>query len=237
VRFFIGGMARPTKAGPEELGDEDAVASQIEFYIKCPDKWHFFDSFLFSLITITTIGYGNQTPQTASGQMFCVVYSIFGIPLIGFFVYYWTKGINHFDTLHFRKLFRSSSSTSNSHSHTDHEDGDDDPNINCSRSAFAISLDEPARRKRRRTSKLLQIWIKVLTFFLFWYILPSTIFYFGEHGNWKWENAGSSDLIGVNWGNWFFGPRRSRGRKNKWPFAGDFALFAEIRGVGVHFFR
>ena len=189
MRFSIGGVARPTKAGPDELGDEDAVAGQIEFYIKCPDKWHFFDSFLFSLITITTIGYGNQTPQTASGQMFCVVYSIFGIPLIGFFVYYWTKGINHFDTLHFRKLFRSSSSTSNSHSHADHEDGDDDPNNNCSRSAFAISFDEPARKKRRRTSKFLQIIIKVLTFFLFWYILPSTIFYFREHGNWKWENA------------------------------------------------
>ena len=182
MRFSIGGVARPTKAGPEELGDDDAVAGQIDFHIKCPDKWHFFDSFLFSLITITTIGYGNQTPQTASGQMFCVVYSIFGIPLIGFFVYYWTKGINHFDTLHFRKLFRSSRSTANLHSHANNEDGDVDPNS-------VISVDDPARKKRRRTSKLLRIWIKVLTFFLFWYILPSTIFYFGEHGNWKWENA------------------------------------------------
>ena len=47
----------------------------VKFHMDCPDKWHFMDSMLFSLVTITTIGFGNQTPKTLKGKAFCVGYS------------------------------------------------------------------------------------------------------------------------------------------------------------------
>ena len=143
---LTGGVARPVKVGANGDQDTGSESSRIDFHIKCPEKWHFFDSFLFSLITITTIGYGNQTPQTAPGQLFCVLYSIFGIPLIGFFVYYWTKGINHFDSLHFRQWFAG---------------------IGKKR----MSLTSADSEKKKNQSKYLRIVIKVVAFFLFWYIL------------------------------------------------------------------
>ncbi|VDD88542.1 unnamed protein product [Enterobius vermicularis] len=36
---------------------------------------------LFSFTTLTTIGYGNISPSTNSAQLFCIVFSIVGIPL------------------------------------------------------------------------------------------------------------------------------------------------------------
>ncbi|XP_022080689.1 TWiK family of potassium channels protein 7-like [Acanthaster planci] len=43
--------------------------------------WSFASSMLFCLTTITTIGYGDVVPVTVEGKVFCVIYSIFGIPL------------------------------------------------------------------------------------------------------------------------------------------------------------
>ena len=41
---------------------------KTKFKVNCPLKWHFFDSVLFSLVTITTIGYGHQVPKTHHGK-------------------------------------------------------------------------------------------------------------------------------------------------------------------------
>ncbi|KAG8443801.1 hypothetical protein GDO86_009111, partial [Hymenochirus boettgeri] len=43
--------------------------------------WDFLGSFFFCLATVTTIGYGNFTPNTVGGRFFCVIYSFIGIPL------------------------------------------------------------------------------------------------------------------------------------------------------------
>lgn len=43
-------------------------------------EWNFGNSFLFAMIVLTTIGYGNIVPKTSVGRMFCVVYALFGIP-------------------------------------------------------------------------------------------------------------------------------------------------------------
>ncbi|XP_018009522.1 potassium channel subfamily K member 2 [Hyalella azteca] len=43
--------------------------------------WDFWNAFFFSFITITTIGYGHLSPRTTIGQQFCILYSLFGIPL------------------------------------------------------------------------------------------------------------------------------------------------------------
>lgn len=44
-------------------------------------NWSFGQSFFFSATVITTIGYGQQTPLSPFGKLFCMVYSILGIPL------------------------------------------------------------------------------------------------------------------------------------------------------------
>ncbi|NWI83462.1 KCNKH protein, partial [Machaerirhynchus nigripectus] len=44
-------------------------------------RWDFSGSFFFSISAITTIGYGNLSPSTAVGRIFCIMFALFGIPL------------------------------------------------------------------------------------------------------------------------------------------------------------
>ncbi|XP_030071157.1 potassium channel subfamily K member 16 [Microcaecilia unicolor] len=44
-------------------------------------NWDFSSSFFFVGSIVTTIGYGTLAPRTAGGQIFCVIYALFGIPL------------------------------------------------------------------------------------------------------------------------------------------------------------
>ncbi|XP_069063568.1 potassium channel subfamily K member 16-like isoform X2 [Pleurodeles waltl] len=44
-------------------------------------NWDFSSSFFFVGTVVTTIGYGTLAPRTAGGQIFCVIYALFGIPL------------------------------------------------------------------------------------------------------------------------------------------------------------
>nr|XP_020464387.1 potassium channel subfamily K member 16-like [Monopterus albus] len=46
-----------------------------------PSNWDFSSSFFFAGTVVTTIGYGNLSPSTVSGQVFCVLYALCGIPL------------------------------------------------------------------------------------------------------------------------------------------------------------
>uniref|UniRef100_A0A3Q0RRD7 Potassium two pore domain channel subfamily K member 16 n=1 Tax=Amphilophus citrinellus TaxID=61819 RepID=A0A3Q0RRD7_AMPCI len=46
-----------------------------------PSNWDFSSSFFFASTVVTTIGYGNLSPSTVSGQVFCVFYALCGIPL------------------------------------------------------------------------------------------------------------------------------------------------------------
>ena len=50
------------------------------------EGWSWLDSVYFSVITLTTIGYGDFSPQTDLGKMFTLVYIVIGVALIlGFF--------------------------------------------------------------------------------------------------------------------------------------------------------
>uniref|UniRef100_A0A672PIN1 Potassium channel subfamily K member 17-like n=1 Tax=Sinocyclocheilus grahami TaxID=75366 RepID=A0A672PIN1_SINGR len=43
--------------------------------------WKFTSSSVFAATVVTTIGYGNIIPLTTAGQIFCVLFALFGIPL------------------------------------------------------------------------------------------------------------------------------------------------------------
>lgn len=46
------------------------------------------DAFYFSTMTLTTIGYGDITPQTDAGKLFTMFYAVMGIGIIGAFANY-----------------------------------------------------------------------------------------------------------------------------------------------------
>uniref|UniRef100_A0A668A721 Potassium channel, subfamily K, member 2b n=1 Tax=Myripristis murdjan TaxID=586833 RepID=A0A668A721_9TELE len=46
--------------------------------------WDLSSSFFFAGTVITTIGFGNISPHTEGGRIFCMIYALLGIPLFGF---------------------------------------------------------------------------------------------------------------------------------------------------------
>jgi voltage-gated potassium channel len=50
------------------------------------EGWSWLDSFYFSVITLTTVGYGDFSPQTAVGKLFTIVYIILGLGLLSSFI-------------------------------------------------------------------------------------------------------------------------------------------------------
>lgn len=76
------------------------------------EGWNLLDAFYFSSITLTTVGYGDLTPQTDAGKLFTVFYIFTGIGIIAVFVTFIArasfeqhqerKGLtNHPGTLHY----------------------------------------------------------------------------------------------------------------------------------------
>merc|ERR1712038_44360 len=49
-------------------------------------KWTPPNAILFTMTTLTMIGYGNIAPRTSSGQMFCMVYTVVGLALMMLFL-------------------------------------------------------------------------------------------------------------------------------------------------------
>ncbi|KAJ8044532.1 Potassium channel subfamily K member 4 [Holothuria leucospilota] len=58
--------------------------------------WTMTRAFIFSLTIITTIGYGNIVPRTSLGRLFCVLYAMIGIPLMGFTLTVFGKSCDRF---------------------------------------------------------------------------------------------------------------------------------------------
>ena len=50
------------------------------------EEWSVVDSFYFSVVTATTVGFGDLTPDTDGAKLFTVGYILFGISLIGTFL-------------------------------------------------------------------------------------------------------------------------------------------------------
>ncbi len=50
------------------------------------EGWSFIDSLYFSVVTLTTIGFGDFAPQTDAGKLFTILYIIMGIGVILTFI-------------------------------------------------------------------------------------------------------------------------------------------------------
>lgn len=50
------------------------------------EGWTYIDSLYFSVVTLTTIGFGDFTPQTDGGKLFTILYIIIGIGIILSFI-------------------------------------------------------------------------------------------------------------------------------------------------------
>lgn len=51
------------------------------------EGWSWLDALYFSLITLTTVGYGDFSPQTAGGKIFTMVYVVLGLGVLSSFIF------------------------------------------------------------------------------------------------------------------------------------------------------
>ncbi len=49
------------------------------------EEWNYLDSLYFTVVTLTTIGYGEIVPQTNLGKIFTMFFSFFGIAMVFYF--------------------------------------------------------------------------------------------------------------------------------------------------------
>ena len=47
------------------------------------DQWSMLDCLYFSVVTVSTVGYGDLTPTTSLGRWFAIFYMLVGIGLVG----------------------------------------------------------------------------------------------------------------------------------------------------------
>uniref|UniRef100_A0A3Q4AV43 Potassium channel subfamily K member 4 n=1 Tax=Mola mola TaxID=94237 RepID=A0A3Q4AV43_MOLML len=79
-----------TCVGPDNLQDlikevVEAVSAGVDpsSNITFVSQWDLASAFFFSGTIITTIGFGNTSPKTEGGQLFCIFYALVGIPMFG----------------------------------------------------------------------------------------------------------------------------------------------------------
>ncbi|XP_033028544.1 potassium channel subfamily K member 16-like [Lacerta agilis] len=71
VELFLVNVMSSVQMGIDPVGDRPQEEHS---------SWDFANSFFFVGTMLATIGYGNLCPQTKEGQIFCVIYALFGIP-------------------------------------------------------------------------------------------------------------------------------------------------------------
>ena len=62
-----------------------ALLSGTLFYRQV-EGWGFLDSLYFSVVTLTTVGYGDLSPSTAAGKVFTILYIFVGLGIVLGFV-------------------------------------------------------------------------------------------------------------------------------------------------------
>jgi hypothetical protein len=95
MRFFIHTFIQFLKDKDYRslLGASVLILFGGAFFYMYAEGWRFLDALYFSAITLTTIGYGDFSPQTDLGKIFTIIYIGFGVGLILTFV---NTVFNHF---------------------------------------------------------------------------------------------------------------------------------------------
>lgn len=78
--------------GKETLGVASAVIAAGTVFYRFVEDLSWIDSLYFSVITLTTVGYGDFSPDTNAGKVFTMVYVVVGI---GIFVALATQVAGH----------------------------------------------------------------------------------------------------------------------------------------------
>nr|XP_009666914.1 PREDICTED: potassium channel subfamily K member 18 [Struthio camelus australis] len=58
------------------------TTAERDWFVNPKDIWTFFGSLFFCCTVFTTVGYGNTYPMTRTGKYLCMLYALFGIPLM-----------------------------------------------------------------------------------------------------------------------------------------------------------
>ncbi len=61
------------------------VIAGMVFY-RVVENWSWVDALYFTVVTLTTVGYGDLTPQTSGGKLFTVFYILVGLGILGGFI-------------------------------------------------------------------------------------------------------------------------------------------------------
>jgi hypothetical protein len=81
----IGQMARSPELRALLLIVLATLLAGMFFYHRV-EGWTFLDALYFSVITLTTVGYGDFSPQTPLGKIFTMIYILAGLGLLAAFV-------------------------------------------------------------------------------------------------------------------------------------------------------
>ncbi|KAI7801589.1 potassium channel subfamily K member 4 [Triplophysa rosa] len=67
----------------EKVVDAIEAGVDVKSTSNFSSRWVFSNAFFFCGTIITTIGFGNISPKTEGGQLFCIFYALVGIPMFG----------------------------------------------------------------------------------------------------------------------------------------------------------
>ncbi|MCC5947825.1 MAG: two pore domain potassium channel family protein [Nitriliruptoraceae bacterium] len=84
IRAVAGAAWDPATRGVVVLGVLTLVTGTV-FY-RWAEGWGFVDALYFSVVTLTTIGFGDLTPSSSGAKLFTIVYSLVGIGIIAMFI-------------------------------------------------------------------------------------------------------------------------------------------------------
>lgn len=84
LRAMGRGVADPATRGVVFLALTTLAIGTV-FYANA-EGWRLLDALYFSVVTLTTIGYGDLAPVTDGAKVFTIVYSLVGIGIIAAFV-------------------------------------------------------------------------------------------------------------------------------------------------------
>lgn len=55
-------------------------------FYRAVEGWAWIDALYFTVVTLTTVGYGDLTPQTNAGKLFTIAYILVGLGILGGFI-------------------------------------------------------------------------------------------------------------------------------------------------------